>query len=74
MNDVFIYLIDMPTTVDEVVLPSGPCDFTVYLNARLTRKAQQEAFRHALWHIQNNDFERHGVGEIEAIAHERDKH
>ena len=71
MNDVFIYLIDMPTTVDEVVLP---CYCTIYRNARLTRKAQQEAIRHALWHIKNNDFERHDVGEIEAIAHERDKH
>lgn len=67
MNDIFIYLIDMP--VNEVICPCGPFSYNVYINSRLSYNGQLEAFKHALKHIQNNDFEKFDVQEIERVCH-----
>lgn len=68
MNDIFIYLIDMP--VNEAVAPCGPYEYTIYINARLSQKSQYEAFKHAMKHIQNKDWEREDVQIIEEVAHD----
>ena len=68
MNDIFIYLIDLP--VNEVVAPCGPFEYTIYINARLSQKRQYEAFKHALNHIQNEDWEKDNIQSIERAAHD----
>lgn len=70
MKDVFVYVIDLPFGVNEVVTPCLE-GYTVYINARLDHEKQLKAYRHALWHIENNDFEKYDVQAIEAEAHER---
>ena len=68
-NDIYVYVVDMPFSVREAVMPCV-CGYTIYLNARLSRKGQEEAYRHAMWHIENNDFEsEEDIQTIEARAH-----
>ena len=72
-SSIFIYITDMPPKVRETVVPCG-CDYTVYINSRLSKKGQEEAYLHALWHIEHNDFEsEEDVQIIEARAHRREE-
>lgn len=68
-NRIYVYFVDMPTTVHETVCPCLD-GYTIYLNARISCVEQERAYRHAMWHINNNDFEKYDVGEIERTAHE----
>lgn len=62
-----MYLVDLP--VREVVTPSGPCSWTIYINSRLSYQGQREAYVHALRHILRGDWERDDVQGIEKEAH-----
>lgn len=68
MADVFVYLVDLPVSVSEMVTPclDGYC---VYLNSRLSQSSMEEAYKHALYHIEHNDWEKDDVQLIEAEAH-----
>lgn len=70
MNDIYVYLIDLPCKVHEIVSPCANGDYTIYINARLGYGERVKAYNHALWHIEHNDFERTDVEEIERKAHE----
>lgn len=71
MSDVFVYLIDMPCKVHEVVTPCEDGSYTIYLNARLDYYGRVKAYNHAMRHIVNNDFESNeDVNTIERRAHE----
>ena len=74
MSDrIFTYIIDMPTKVREAVCPCAD-GYTIYLNARLSQLQQEEAYLHALWHIEHNDFEsEEDIQTIEARAHRREE-
>ena len=69
MNNVYVYLIDLPDRVDEMVTPCID-GYTVYLNARLTYAGRVRAYHHAMRHIERHDFEGSDVQEIEMEAHE----
>lgn len=45
----------------------------IVLNARLNREQQQKAYLHEKKHIDNNDFEKEDVDQIEANAHEKEE-
>lgn len=66
---VFVYHIPLPDGVHEIVLPCLD-GHTVYIDNQLSYEAQIEAYRHAIKHIKNRDFEKPDVQEIEADAHE----
>lgn len=69
MDDVFVYLVDLPHSVKEMVTPCLG-GYTVYINARLNDEQQKKAYQHALKHIRNRDFEKEcSVDVIEAMAH-----
>ncbi len=68
MDDIYVYVVDMPTTAAETVVPCAG-GYTVYLNARLSQARQERAFNHALRHIINNDWEKFDVQQIEYEAH-----
>ena len=70
--DIFVYLVDLP--VREAVTPSGPCEYTVYINARLSEEGRQAALLHALHHIENDDFSKATAEEAEQAAHWREAH
>jgi len=64
-DDIYVYIIDLPRHVDEIVTPCVG-GFTVYLASRLDEKHRLEAYRHALKHIEDGDFDRDNVQYIEA--------
>ena len=70
-GDCFIYLANLPSGINEMVVPC-PDGYTVYISERLDQLRRLEAVRHALHHIKNRDFENAGadVQEIEAAAYE----
>lgn len=69
MGDVYIYIVDLPDRVNEMVTPCID-GYTVYLNARLTYAGRVRAYHHAMRHIERNDFEGFDIQEIEMEAHE----
>lgn len=68
MAEVYVYIVDLPDRVDEMVTPCID-GYTVYLNARLTYAGRVRAYHHAMRHIERNDFERANVQEIETETH-----
>lgn len=70
MDDVYVYTIDLPKHVDEIVTPCIG-GYTVYLSSRLDEKHRLEAYRHAVGHIEDGDFEKADVQQIEADQHRR---
>lgn len=71
MADTYTYLTDLPDGVNEMVCPCLD-GFTIYINARLDHEHQQKAYRHALRHIERNDFEKEDVEMIETENHKED--
>lgn len=69
MDEVYVYLVDLPSGINEMVTPCADGDYTVYLSARLDNAHRQRAYEHALKHIRNNDFQKTDVQQIEAEAH-----
>lgn len=68
MDDIFVYIVDLPDGIAEMV---APCfgGFTIYLNARLSYQDRVRAYTHAMEHVERNDFEKEDVQKIEAEAH-----
>jgi hypothetical protein len=52
-----------------MVCPCADGNYTIYINDRLDHEHRQQAYRHALRHIEQNDFEKENVQEIEEEAH-----
>ena len=68
MAEVYVYIVDLPDRVDEMVTPCID-GYTVYLNARLTYAGRVRAYHHAMRHIDRNDFEKEDIQKVEAEAH-----
>ena len=64
MDDIYVYLISMPEDIDEYVVPCIG-GYTVYLSAQLDDAHRIRAYRHALRHILNNDFEKYNANTVE---------
>ena len=72
MEDVYVKVIDFPTTkVKETVTSNEDGSYTIFLNAKMSRDQLEKSYLHALGHIENNDFEKSDVQEIEYEAHRR---
>lgn len=69
MDDINVQVLDMDTMVSEQLVKNSDNSYTIFINARLSREAQLKAYRHALNHIKNEDFEKSDVQEIEFQAH-----
>lgn len=67
-DDIYVYLVDLPTAVPEMV---APClgGYTIYLNAKLSYHDRVKAYLHALGHVERNDWENEDVQIIESEAH-----
>ena len=68
---IFVYHVNLPDGFDEVVLPCFE-GYTIYIDQNLDPQKRNEAFRHAIEHIERNDFERaeiYGIQQIESEAH-----
>ena len=71
MSDYFVYMVPFPDGIREAVTPGFENDYTIYLNEKLTDEEKLKAYRHAVNHCINGDFEKDNVQEIEAKAHRR---
>lgn len=69
-DDVYVFLVNFPCPGEEMIIPNEDASYTVLINSKLSRERQLEVYQHALKHIQENDFEKDDVQEIEADAHD----
>lgn len=67
--DINTKLIDMDVLVGEQVIKNNDDSYTILLNARLSHERQLECYKHALLHINNDDFENDNADEIEFKTH-----
>ena len=68
MDEVFVYLVDLPPGINEMVTPC--CDgHTIYIDKKLDNIHRIKAYEHAMEHISHDDFNKNNVQEIEAVAH-----
>ena len=71
MYDVYVYRIELPGNINEMVVPNSDDDgFTIYIDSRLSDNQAEAAYQHALGHITNNDFSKMSVQKIEHEAHQ----
>ena len=68
--DVNIILLNLPVKEKEAVTENEDGSFTIIINSRLSNDEQFKAYRHAMRHIENDDFQKDNVQTIETIAHE----
>ena len=68
-NDIFVYIVDMPTTAAEMIMPCYG-GYTIYLNARLSYQDRVKAYMHALKHVERNDWSKDNIQMIEKEAHD----
>lgn len=65
MNDIFIRLVNLPSTVKGITVTDGNDDYNIYINAKLSPDEQEKVLEHEKRHIENNDFS--SLEDIEAI-------
>lgn len=71
MYDYYVYRIELPSGIHEMVVPNSDDDgFTIYIDSRLPDDEAQAALQHALGHINNDDFSKMYVQKIEITAHQ----
>ena len=69
-NDMNVVYMELPAGVNETVTPNPDGTFTVFISTRISQMKRLQAYQHALWHIQHDDFYRDAsVQEIESEAH-----
>lgn len=69
MDDVFVYVVDLPIGINEIVTPCLD-GYTIYISSRLDQKHRQKAYEHGMKHVKGKDFEKSmPVSLIEALAH-----
>lgn len=71
MDNIYVYTVRLPDRVYEAVAPCAD-GYTVWIDERLDDEHRRKAYKHALWHITNGDFERNDVQEIESQAHRKE--
>lgn len=67
MSDIFVRYLDMDVNVSEHVIQNPDGSYTIFINSRLTWERQQEAYKHALGHIKNFDFEKQILRELSTM-------
>jgi len=70
MDDIFIYIVPLPRGVHEIVTPCAD-GYTVYIDESLTPEGKMDAYNHALYHIDHNDFSKDNIQSIERRAHKK---
>lgn len=64
------YLVNFPNTKGhEMCIENEDGSYTILINAKLSSDEQKDAYNHAMYHIENNDFEKYDVQQIEFEAH-----
>lgn len=70
MLDIYLYCIDIPGNVEEMVMPCAD-GYTVYIDIKLSYEQRLDALSHALDHILNDDWNSGKTADyIEGVRHE----
>ena len=56
LDDYCIRYVDLPSTTKGLTVEDRDGFYNIYINAKLSFYAQQEALHHELRHVQRNDF------------------
>ena len=70
MDDVYVYFEHLPDGINEMITPCLG-GYTIYLDPRQSFESMRDSYKHALSHIEQNDFEMEYVQEIEKQTHLR---
>lgn len=70
-NNISVKFVNMPTTIYGYTIKTPDDWYTIVLNARCSKQKNLETFKHECYHIENNDFDKEDVQEIEYNAHKR---
>lgn len=70
-EDIFVHVIDFNNTaIAETVTHNDDGSYSIFINSRLSKAKQTDAYMHALKHILHLDFESgSSVDRLEAYAH-----
>lgn len=60
---------DMPSKIKGFTIKNGDDTFTTIINGRLNAEQQRSIFLHELKHINDGDFDKDNIDEIELSAH-----
>lgn len=69
-DDIYIYYYPLPDNINEAVLTCFG-GYTIYIDPRQSKDGIQRSYEHAMRHIQNGDFFKMDVQQIEAQAHKK---
>lgn len=69
MNVINVQLLNMDTKIPDHLVKNADDSYTIFLNARLSQESRVKSYYHALRHIQEQDFEKQNVQDIEIQAH-----
>lgn len=69
MDEINTLYANLPTTIPAYVVENNDMSYTIVLNSRLSHEKNILSYWHEIRHIQEHDFEKEDVQEIEAEAH-----
>jgi len=67
--DINTFLLDMDVLIPEHVVRNRDGSYSIFINSRLSYDRQLEAYKHALKHIKDGDFDKKDADRIEFEAH-----
>ena len=68
MSDIFVRVIDMPSSVRGYTALDSEGDYNIYINGRLSLSQQMATYNHERMHISRNDFsDKKTIKEAEAV-------
>lgn len=70
MNDVFVHVMDLPTTVEGFTRLNEDGSYTIVLNARSAYSRRIRTYHHEVRHIIRGDFQKADVQKIESEMEE----
>lgn len=68
---IYVYQVSLPDRINEIVTPCSD-GYTVYIKESLDETSKRKALVHALKHIDNDDFHKDNVQQIEYQAHRKE--
>jgi len=58
MENVFVYMVELPNTVKAYVVANADSTYTIVLNSRLSHEQNVLSYLHELDHIRNGDYDK----------------
>ena len=71
MNEIHVHLMPFRNPkFHEAVTVNDDGSYSIFINANMASNQIEQAYHHAMTHINENDFEKHDIQQIESEAHE----